>query len=1773
MLATLIAGGADARAASVSFGTAASHVTATLRPAFFVNDAATGGSDATISQSSPGAYNRSFAGLLGANQGRTTITLTGFGWASAASSTTNTATNVTVAFTYLGADEAVGGGDDVFIGSATGSYAYGGAAGLYALVFDTPLTSTLDVTGVRFLITVTPTNAGGNGQVSFKTSTLAYEAASGPKFSVSGVARPPRVNLARFQRVTTSSVSGQMLAAYVTDGVVGNDNRWQSGGTGPHWAQVTFPHPVEIGSAQVFSGVDDGSAMTSFKLQYLSGSSWVDAPGASVTGNTNVDTNIVFTSPVVASAFRLYNAADATVHVKELALYPPNGSAGFPVGTDLSINLAHKRPAVATANTAGNFALLATDGRAHRTSMWQTSLVGENTLEIDLRVASKIGGAHLYSGSPGVAPLAAFVLRYWDGAAWLDIPGGAVTGNTASARAILFSSPVSTSRVQLVFNNASTSSVQELCIFPANTGNTGYPLGAGVIGSPAPTATFGDYDDAYYAVTSSAVSRSITVVADQPGLGQAGATTAQGQYQLLLNYSNGTYRLLNRATGNCLSGARLSTVSGARLVDAPYSALPDQDWILQSIDGTNFYLINHWSGLALDTESGSTAAGARLVQNTSTGAATQRWKFTFSTHYPKKGVGGTVFTQTFRANWAYNWGLTTTSVPTDTFYFPMQWGSFNWNASTTAASTWKLYSAWRTSGRPVHLLGFNEPDKFDQSGRSLDPNAPSSLSLFDPNRTIGESLRLWPRLMAMDQPLVAPCPASMTSGWLASFYTQSDALGYRVDYTANHSYPGPGGGSADGLINSLLGGYNTWGRPMWLTEFSFVDWSGTGGWTEEDNYNTLAEFLWRAESLSWLHKYALFVFTEDTENPQPAQPWSTPVPAPRSNSIDASGNLTAFGRLYAAWDNVASVVANKPYFIHNKGTRKRLANTAGQSAAGAQNIRVDGDPVNWTLVPAPTSGQYYIVSALDGRRLSSNGSSATLVASGTTGTAVQWSLVERQHGWFFLNHPATSTRLQLTYNNSTGAATYAMVATTTTTDAAQWRFIVPFATPTWSGASGASWTSAGNWSSGKLPTSLESVVFDGSSAANLATTLGADFDILGLTVSATSGPVSIGGSHTLQLGTRGINLSTATENLSITAPLILGASQSWTVAAGLVLSVGGAVSGDGALTLSGTGKTLLGGPATHAGDTTIATGATLQLGASDILPNGSATGNVIVNGLLDLNGFSETINGLTGSGRVDSTSGTGVLTVGGNDVALTLNGIFQNTGGTLTLAKIGSGSLVLNGVNTHGGGFINHGSGVVEPKNNASFGSGPVTFNDGALYAVGNSYTFANALALNGASLRVAGANRTLTWTGPVGVGADSALSAEGGSASITLSGGLAMNDGDHTLTASANSTAITVSAPITGPNGTIVVNLGTLQLNAANTFGGVFRAAGSGVLRLGHASALQNATLALDAADTGSVNLNNLSATLGGLAGSRNLALGSGVVSIGNNHASTTYSGVLSGSGSLIKTGNGTLTLANTHVYTGATSVAGGTLALGAGNVLPATPLSLGNATLDAGSFSDALGTLDIVGAGKIRLGAGAALTFSGSAAVDWTGGTLEILGSFVSGASIRFGTGASGLTSAQLARISAPGFGAFGMNSAGYLTASALPSYGVWASTHAPSGGPQDDFDGDGVPNLLEYVLGGGKDSRDSDRLPRLSLNGGNLVFSFQRAQASIDGSTALAVQVGANLADWPEVYAIPTTAVTNAPGVSVIKNSAPGYDTVTLTVPLAPGPRKFARLQVSL
>ncbi len=170
---------------------------------------------------------------------------------------------------------------------------------------------------------------------------------------------------------------------------------------------------------------------------------------------------------------------------------------------------------------------------------------------------------------------------------------------------------------------------------------------------------------------------------------------------------------------------------------------------------------------------------------------------------------------------------------------------------------------------------------------------------------------------------------------------------------------------------------------------------------------------------------------------------------------------------------------------------------------------------------------------------------------------------------------------------------------------------------------------------------------------------------------------------------------------------------------------------------------------------------------------------------------------------------------------------------------------------------------------------------------------------------------------------------------------------------------------------------------------------------------------------------------------------------------------------GGLTKQGAGKLTLNGTSTFTGTTSVSagtllvsgggltgtsaiavsGGSLELGASNVLnDAAPVSLSGGTLSAQTFSESVGALTLSGNSFISLGSGGTIAFADSSAATWGAFTIDITG-FISGSSLRFGTDSLGLDGSQLAKFTAPGFESFSLDGNGYLLAAAVPEPGTWA------------------------------------------------------------------------------------------------------------------------------
>ena len=373
------------------------------------------------------------------------------------------------------------------------------------------------------------------------------------------------------------------------------------------------------------------------------------------------------------------------------------------------------------------------------------------------------------------------------------------------------------------------------------------------------------------------------------------------------------------------------------------------------------------------------------------------------------------------------------------------------------------------------------------------------------------------------------------------------------------------------------------------------------------------------------------------------------------------------------------------------------------------------------------------------------------------------------------------------------------------------------------------------------------------------------------------------------------------------------------------LTVSGVIAGTAALTKLGANTLTLSGANTWVGTTTVSAG-TLKDGAAGVIPDGSAL-TVASGATWSLNNLDETIGSLAGAGSVSLGSGT--LTLGGDNTSTTFTG---TTSGSGLITKNGTGTYTIttNGTNTSKW-TIN--AGLVAPTNSSNFGTAP------------GSYT-ADYITLNGGGIVF---NTTINPNPTRGI----TLAAGGGS--LAAAAGLVW----------------TVSTVVTGP-GNLTIGTGgagTVALANVDTFAGSVAVA-AGTLQNAIADPLPDACAVT--VNGGAVyDLNGFSDTIGSLAGSGNVTLGSATLTCGGNNTSTTYSGVMSGSGALAKAGTGTLSLVTaTNTYTGATTVAGGTL-LVTGSTAAASAVTVASgATL--GGTGTVAGTIAVAAGGTLAPGAG---------------------------------------------------------------------------------------------------------------------------------------------------------------------------------------------------------
>ncbi len=578
--------------------------------------------------------------------------------------------------------------------------------------------------------------------------------------------------------------------------------------------------------------------------------------------------------------------------------------------------------------------------------------------------------------------------------------------------------------------------------------------------------------------------------------------------------------------------------------------------------------------------------------------------------------------------------------------------------------------------------------------------------------------------------------------------------------------------------------------------------------------------------------------------------------------------------------------------------------------------------------------------------------------------------------------------------------------------------------------------------------------------------------------------------------------------------------------------------------------------------------------------------------------------GLLLRGGVFNFTGTGTVTTDRGFTATGQSNTIQV--GANTNLSLGDSNVTTTGATqtlafSHGTGSSINVSRVTIPNHNLNFtmtAANAVSINHVQVNSSANAFDIAVRTGTNpvtiGNIVQTTPINNGVHWlsninlTGSIsGISTGASSSLVLGGASVTLSG---MNSFDaiiqiqqtgiYTINSIKNvgtSNSSSLGAPSTVAKGTIQFG------NGSNTPTLRYTGAGDTTDRVLNLRSTTG-TVTLEQAGTGLLKFTSNTTATG--AGSKIFRLSGSTAGIGEM-AGTVVNNSTSNTTSLEKTGVGTWILSGANTYSGDTSVTQGTLLI---NNTSGSGSGTGNLSVSSGATLGGTGTLNsnvtVAANGRLsfrltspsgthdslEIASGKTLTFSGDSVLDLSSSSAASLGTYT----LVFG-GQDIVGTAPTSVILPAGWTANPPVISGnelqvtITSTGASSAYSSWVAANAPGSNVNDDTDGDGVTNGVEFILGGTTASNDISKLPTLTTNSTNMSFTFQRAQSSIDPKTSLSVETSTDLVSWAASYPVSDSAIANASGITVVKNTSPSFDTVTLSIPRSPDDKKFARLRV--
>lgn len=731
---------------------------------------------------------------------------------------------------------------------------------------------------------------------------------------------------------------------------------------------------------------------------------------------------------------------------------------------------------------------------------------------------------------------------------------------------------------------------------------------------------------------------------------------------------------------------------------------------------------------------------------------------------------------------------------------------------------------------------------------------------------------------------------------------------------------------------------------------------------------------------------------------------------------------------------------------------------------------------------------------------------------------------------------------------------------------------------------------AGDWVGGVVPGSQSVARWDSTvaTAANCSAALGADTSWAGINIVNPNTTVTITSGNTLTLGLRGINMASASQNLTLQCGLQLptsgGGWQQWYVPSGRTLDASGVTIGRSKgdtldFTTGGTikiGNTLannivgcwatVGGAAWAAGaagnavsafstynNTFSANGSTAfssTAGDNDACTtaSGSTTIKTLTATTFDLNSFvlsgagNFSSSGVSGSvlrfgslGGVLVTSGAGTLTIGGGG-SLTAGGA-ANTAGELFIVNNSANPMLVNAVNItdNGSGAVTvnkGGSGVLDILTSTSF-TGGFYLNAGGV-AMNTATPFGNTtsskLTINGGYIRTHNTTARAI-SNPVDLAGDLQLGDSSGSyGALTFqTGAWVIKNGTRTITASADTFTHIISSVIgDGGNafGITKAGSGILQLNNTETYTGPTTVS-AGTLQLGSSGALaNNSSVSIAAGGTFDVTLKAASGGTYTWNTTSLSASGTGTT------AGTTAATITGTAGATVSMGSKPINL----TWSGATS--------GTDSTHP--PLTVSGAALSLGGNTFTIVTSSALGAGTYTLVSAASIA---------GGSTVNSTPSFTGGSGLQ--SGYSGVVSISGSTVILTVSPTCSNPSASLAFSADSASFCSGSSATLTISGVQNNGAPANATYSYQLYVGGAPGVGAAVGSPQ-NGNGGNLTWSVSSAgtysvYCTGDGSVVCSGPTKVNASDVViTVNPLPTITLGGNPSV----NYSPSSQTASLT-----------------